>query len=187
MRISDWSSDVCSSDLNSALAATANANIIMFLMFGAFFGFGMAATVLIGQSMGRGDIDAARRATGGVIGLALIFSVVIAIVGWFASDRILGWLETPPQAFALAHDYLRVTFLAVPASMLSVTLMMASRGAGDAVTPLRFMIFAVVLDIVFNPVLILGLGRSEEHTSELQSLMRISYAVFCLKQKKRKT
>src|SRR3546814_3650314 len=30
------------------------------------------------------------------------------------------------------------------------------------------------------------LGRSEEHTSELQSLMRISYAVFCLKKKKKK-
>src|SRR3546814_3361273 len=29
--------------------------------------------------------------------------------------------------------------------------------------------------------------RSEEHTSELQSLMRISYAVFCLKQKKKQT
>src|SRR3546814_2337410 len=33
---------------------------------------------------------------------------------------------------------------------------------------------------------ILGL-RSEEHTSELQSLMRISYAVFCLKKKNSKT
>src|SRR3546814_10030567 len=32
-----------------------------------------------------------------------------------------------------------------------------------------------------------GLGRSEEHTSELQSLMRISYAVFCLKNKKKNT
>src|SRR3546814_5394001 len=31
------------------------------------------------------------------------------------------------------------------------------------------------------------LKRSEEHTSELQSLMRISYAVFCLKKKKRTT
>src|SRR3546814_8060713 len=31
------------------------------------------------------------------------------------------------------------------------------------------------------------LGRSEEHTSELQSLMRISYAVFCLKKKKTTT
>src|SRR3546814_7951950 len=30
-----------------------------------------------------------------------------------------------------------------------------------------------------------GVARSEEHTSELQSLMRISYAVFCLKQKKK--
>src|SRR3546814_9240501 len=30
------------------------------------------------------------------------------------------------------------------------------------------------------------IGRSEEHTSELQSLMRISYAVFCLKTKKKK-
>src|SRR3546814_1392253 len=33
-----------------------------------------------------------------------------------------------------------------------------------------------------NPI-----DRSEEHTSELQSLMRISYAVFCLKKKKHKT
>src|SRR3546814_7944398 len=31
-----------------------------------------------------------------------------------------------------------------------------------------------------------GLARSEEHTSELQSLMRTSYAVFCLKKKKHK-
>src|SRR3546814_1420593 len=30
-------------------------------------------------------------------------------------------------------------------------------------------------------------ARSEEHTSELQSLMRISYAVFCLKKKKKQT
>src|SRR3546814_4813073 len=32
-----------------------------------------------------------------------------------------------------------------------------------------------------------GRDRSEEHTSELQSLMRISYAVFCLKKKKKST
>src|SRR3546814_7225807 len=35
--------------------------------------------------------------------------------------------------------------------------------------------------------IVLRLNRSEEHTSELQSLMRISYAVFCLKKKKHKT
>src|SRR3546814_2333565 len=42
---------------------------------------------------------------------------------------------------------------------------------------------------VHNIVRLLGkapMDRSEEHTSELQSLMRISYAVFCLKKKKNK-
>src|SRR3546814_4516138 len=34
---------------------------------------------------------------------------------------------------------------------------------------------------------LIPIGRSEEHTSELQSLMRISYAVFCLKTKKKHT
>src|SRR3546814_7203884 len=37
---------------------------------------------------------------------------------------------------------------------------------------------------VEDAIFALEWGRSEEHTSELQSLMRISYAVFCLKKKK---
>src|SRR3546814_6740084 len=38
--------------------------------------------------------------------------------------------------------------------------------------------------VAANPGRNQGVARSEEHTSELQSLMRISYAVFCLKTKK---
>src|SRR3546814_5378842 len=48
-------------------------------------------------------------------------------------------------------------------------------------------IAVVAIAAALGPV-ILGLGgivRSEEHTSEVQSLMRISYAVFCLKKKKK--
>src|SRR3546814_6637585 len=51
------------------------------------------------------------------------------------------------------------------------------------------------LDLHLSALLLLAIGgrslrsfgRSEEHTSELQSLMRISYAVFCLTQKKSNT
>src|SRR3546814_9039928 len=44
-----------------------------------------------------------------------------------------------------------------------------------------------VIDLVrpAQPVVVGKIARSEEHTSELQSLMRISYAVFCLKKKKK--
>jgi len=51
-----------------ALAATTNANIIMFLLVAATFGFGMAATILIGQNMGRRDVDAVRRVLGSALG-----------------------------------------------------------------------------------------------------------------------
>src|SRR3546814_8444938 len=47
-------------------------------------------------------------------------------------------------------------------------------------------VILLVLDFRARPVVVEIEDRSEEHTSELQSIMRISYAVFCLKKKKNK-
>ncbi len=142
----------------AALAATANANVIIFLTFASVFGFGMAATVMIGQASGRKDIDGARRAYGAAIGFCGAIGIVVGIIGWFSTDHILRALGTPGDAFSLARDYLRVTFIVIPLAVTQVVMMMGLRGAGDSVTPMRFMILSVVIDISFNPLLILGLG-----------------------------
>ncbi len=55
----------------NALAATSNANMVMFLLMAFVFGFGMAATVLIGQAFGRRDVDGARRIMGTAVGFFL--------------------------------------------------------------------------------------------------------------------
>lgn len=141
-----------------ALAATANANIIMFLMFSAVFGFGMAATILIGQSMGRHDVEAARRAFGSAIGLVMGGAVVIAILGWLFAPQILRLLATPGEAQDMARDYLRVIFLGLPFSMLGVLIQMSLRGTGDSITPLWFMVLSVTIDAGLNPLLIEGIG-----------------------------
>ena len=142
----------------NALASTFNANFIMFLLMAFVFGFGMASTVLIGQAFGAKDIDQARKVVGTAIGSFLPVAVVIGIVGWVASPALLKLLAMPPDAMPLALSYLRVIFLAMPGSLVLIVLMMALRGAGDAMTPLWFMILAVVLDTGLNPVFILGLG-----------------------------
>ena len=141
-----------------ALAATSNANIIMFLMFSAVFGFGMAATILIGQSMGRHDVDAARRAFGSAIGLVMGGAVLIAIVGWLLAPQILHLLATPGEARGMALDNLRVIFLGLPFAMLGVLIQMSLRGTGDSLTPLWFMVLSVAIDAGFNPLLIEGIG-----------------------------
>ena len=141
-----------------ALAATSNANIIMFLLTAFVFGFGMASTILIGQAFGRRDVDAARRVLGTAAGAAVAVAIALAVAGWIFAPQLLGLLATPAGAFALALDYLRVIFVAIPGSLILVMLMMALRGGGDSLTPLWFMIVAVLLDGALNPVFILGLG-----------------------------
>jgi putative MATE family efflux protein len=141
-----------------ALAATSNANMVMFLLMAFVFGFGMAATVMIGQAMGRRDVDQARRVIGTAIGGFMPLALAVAIVGWIGAPALLRLLATPAESLPLALAYLRVIFLAMPAILIVIVLMMGLRGAGDALTPLWFMIVAVALDCGLNPVFILGLG-----------------------------
>jgi putative MATE family efflux protein len=118
----------------------------------------MASTILIGQAWGRKDIDQARRIFGTAGGSFLLVTIGIAVLGYFLSGSILNLLGTPGDAAPLAHAYLRVIFLAMPALLLLTLAMMALRGAGDSLTPLWFMLVAVLLDSGLNPVFILGLG-----------------------------
>ncbi|AKH42479.1 putative MATE family efflux protein [Altererythrobacter atlanticus] len=141
-----------------ALAATANANIIMFLVSSAAFGFGMAGTVKIGQRFGARNIDGARRAFGTAVGFCSILMVLIAVLGWFTAPGLLTLLETPVEAYELALVYLRLIFISMPFMMVSIILTMGLRGTGDARTPLIFMGVTVVLDAIFNPMLIAGIG-----------------------------
>ncbi|MGH6782398.1 MAG: MATE family efflux transporter [Sphingomonadaceae bacterium] len=142
----------------AALAATANANLVMFLMFSAVFGFGMAATILIGQSFGAHDVDGARRVMGTTTGMIAVSATLVALAGWMWSPALLHLLSTPTEVFDLALAYLRVMFVGLPFSMIVVLLTMGLRGSGDSMTPLWFMILAAVIDVALNPVLILGLG-----------------------------
>ena len=141
-----------------ALAATSNANIVMFLMTSFVFGFAMATTILVGQSFGRRDLDGARRVVGTATGAFVVASLLVSGAGWLFAPAILRLLGTPADAAPLALAYLRVIFIAMPPALVMVSWMMALRGSGDAMTPLWFMILAVVLDSGLNPVFILGLG-----------------------------
>ncbi len=146
----------------AALAATSNANLVLFLLLGTVFGVGMAATIVVGQSMGRRDMVMAKRAVGASIAFFSIISVLFAIGGWLGTDAILAVLGTPPDALPLASAYLRVIFLALPLMNFSILVMTLLRGAGDSRTPFQFSLLAVILDMAFNPVLILGLGPFPE-------------------------
>src|SRR3546814_6660180 len=96
----------------------------------------------------------------------------------------------------------RVVYSATKAGLVGMTRTLAMELGGDGITvnaigpgPIATDLFrnsnpdgAPQTQRIINSIVVKRLGtpedvRSEEHTSELQSLMRISYAVFCLKKK----
>lgn len=142
----------------AALTATANANNVMFFLIGAVFGIGMAATILIGQATGAHDNAQARRVMGTSATFFISLSVVLAVTGWLVTQPLLRLMDTPAAALPLAESYLKVIFLAMPFIYAFAFVSAALRGVGDSRTPFRFLLLSVVLDVVFNPLLIFGIG-----------------------------
>lgn len=142
----------------AALAATSNANTILFFLIGSMFGVGMAANILVAQSIGAHNLDQAKRAVGTCLTFFVVMSVFFAALGFALSDRLMGWMHMPPDALPLAVAYLRVIFLGIPFMYLLAFVSMTLRGAGDARTPFLFLLLNVILDIALNPLFIFGLG-----------------------------
>ena len=142
----------------AALTASSNANTIMFFLIGIVFGVGMAASILVGQSIGAEDVDQAKRVVGTSASFFVLAAIGISIVGFFASPQLLSWMRTPADALPYAVAYLRVIFVGMPFIFAYAFVTVVLRGAGDARTPLVFSLLSVGLDIGLNPLLMFGVG-----------------------------
>jgi putative MATE family efflux protein len=141
-----------------ALTATANANNILFFLIGAVFGVGMAATILVGQAMGRRDLAQAKRVIGTSATFFIGMSLLISVAGLQFARHVLVWMSTPEAALPFAVSYMRIIFIAVPFLYCFAFLSAILRGAGDTRTPFAFLLLVVLLDIGLNPLLIFGIG-----------------------------
>src|SRR3546814_128454 len=95
------------------------------------------------------------------------------------------WLALNPTASALAAPYINA-FNSMPRVILApIFAVWFGLGMLSKIALGVTLVFFVVFFNVYQGVREVSPVRSEEHTFELQSLMRISYAVFCLKKKKK--
>ncbi|CAG5091118.1 Multidrug resistance protein mdtK Multidrug-efflux transporter [Thermobacillus xylanilyticus] len=146
----------------TALAATSNANFLMFFLISAIFGISMASVILLGQNLGAQRIQEAKKVVGTSTSFFFILSIITGALGILFSPLILELLNTPEEAMDMAVIYTRIMFAGTP-FMFGFNLIMAvMRGAGDSKTPFYFLLLSTVLDIGLNPLLIRGYGPFPE-------------------------
>ncbi|MDF3070226.1 MAG: family efflux transporter [Polyangiaceae bacterium] len=141
-----------------ALTASVNANSLIFLVFGIAAGPGEAVNFFVGQSVGAGDLERAKRITGTAIAAFAAFSLAVTLTGLACVPEVLRAMRTPSDALPLASSYLKVALLAVPATYLYTCLSLSMRGGGNSRSPLWFQFVAVIVDTGLNPLLISGVG-----------------------------
>src|SRR3546814_70740 len=186
MRISDWSSDVCSSDLLISGIGSVNklgAGTVIFSADNSYTGITTIAAGVL-QLGGGGTTGSIAGNVVNNAALAFNRSDEISYSGVISGTGILNQIGTGTTILNGANSYAGATN--VNAGTLLVD------GNQSAATGLTTVASGATLggigtiggdvNVAAGGALAAG-SRSEEHTSELQSLMRISYAVFCLKKK----
>lgn len=140
-----------------ALGAISAVFPIIFLLFSFVFGVSSGSSVLIGQAFGAKDFHKVKKIAGTVTGAALYLGIIVAVLGYFGSPKILTWLATPPDIIAQSDAYARVAFLTMPVFFVYFVYATILRGTGDSATPFYALIVSSVLAIGITPLFIVGL------------------------------
>jgi putative MATE family efflux protein len=138
--------------------------IINLLLVGVLpgLGFGLAAMSFVGQALGRGDVDDARRWGNEVARLALVVVFVIALPGLIYPSAILGVFLHDPATLSLAEMPLRMVALFLGVDAAGMVFMNCLLGAGAnrrvmQVSVALQWLFFLPLVVLVGPVLMWGL------------------------------
>ncbi len=115
--------------------------------------------VLVARFTGANDHDSVNRSVyqAFLTSVGLSFGV-LAPLGWFLAPGMLSLVNAAPEVQVAALPYLRIMFVGSFGMLLFFMLGGALRAAGDAKTPLRLGVGMTILNIIFNVILIRGLG-----------------------------
>ena len=142
----------------AALSAAVHANNLLFVLIALVFGISQATNLLVARAVGANRWALARRITGTSASLFLCFSLLIAALGWPLAAPLLHMLGAEPATAALAVDYLRILFLALPPMLLLIFVAAVLRGTGDSRTPFLVLLAVALGDAALNPLFIFGTG-----------------------------
>ncbi len=141
---------------NAAIGVSSQLMLVVIIFITSLFS-GMS--VLVARFAGAGDEDMVNRTVYQAFLTAVIMAVLImAPIGYVLSPALLDFVNAAPAVQVEALPYLRIMFLFSIGMLLFFMLGGALRSAGDARTPMVLGIVMTVLNIIFNVILIRGLG-----------------------------
>ncbi|MDN5353138.1 MAG: hypothetical protein PWQ12_2059, partial [Clostridiales bacterium] len=131
---------------------------IIFVLISFVMGITMATTILVAQYKGAQQDDMVKKTINNSMLLLLASAITVSVIGVVFNRHILNLMNTPESLVSMASGYLNI-FLGGLVFMFGYNVTSAIlRGLGDSRTPLRFLAYSTVINVVLDPLLIFGIG-----------------------------
>lgn len=162
-----------------ALAAVGTTGALLFLVLGFVIGLCSGFAIPMAQFYGAKDMRNVKKCIVNAFFLTIVIMVVLTTIALLSTDLLLRIMSTPEDIYRDAYAYISVIFAGLGAAMFYNLLNCISRALGDVKTPLYFLIFAsvlnVLLDLLFIHVFQMGTAGAAYATVTAQA----AAAVLC--------
>lgn len=141
-----------------ALAGIATGGYLLWMLFGLTNLVSVGVAAIIARRMGEGKVREAERSAALGLGFSLVVSLVVAVVMWLALPTFFDMMGTDPQVTKEGMIYIKVLLVGAPLIFISFTIQQVFQAAGDTVSPMWLMAVSLAMNLVLDPVLMIGLG-----------------------------
>lgn len=119
----------------------------------------MGGQVHVAQCCGRNDREQAKNYAAAAMQMTIGFGILFAVICLAFTNPLIYFFQlNDEQTFAYARDYLRITCGLILFSYLNITLTGLFTAQGDSATPFKANLLGLAANMIFDPILILGIG-----------------------------
>ncbi len=164
----------------NALGAIGTTNSLTFLFFSLVGGLSVGIGIIVAQFFGSGNDEKVKNTIGNAIWIVLISSVIMAVIGFFVARPVLVLLRTDKVILDDAVSYLKVTSVGIMCTGLYNGVSSILRALGDSKTPLFFLIFASIVNVILDFVFVLGFGWGVVGAGVATAFSQFLSAITCI-------
>lgn len=143
---------------SNALGAIGTTGSLHFFFFSLVGGLSVGIGIIVAQFFGAEDERNVKDTIGNAIWIISIASIIMALIGFFIARPVLVLLQTDTVILDDAVAYLKVTSIGICCTGLYNGVSSILRALGDSKTPLFFLIFASIVNVVLDFVFVLAFG-----------------------------
>lgn len=145
-----------------ALAAISISATVVFTILSFIIGVNGASLTVLSQYKGAKDEEGLKKALNTFVFVLGTMTIVLGIIGLMFAETILIWLGTPDTILPMAVSYLQLNFIGIVFLFGYNFIGTVLRAMGDSKTPIRFVIIAVILNTILDPLFISGFNMGIE-------------------------